>query len=142
MSDIKTAKYIESKDGQNVLKEGHTMFYFDIVKGLNRKSYLEELTVNQQEEIKRLKVLITEREQTIDGLSAQVEHVKKVAVDWVTEHSIELGLELDKTPQQCLADARSDAVDEFIKLVTNKHGNALTQPRLIVCAQQLRNGNG
>jgi len=43
-----------------------------------------------------------------------------------------------KDPKLCLSIDRANAVDEFIRFVSDKHGNALTLTRLRVCAQQLR----
>jgi len=81
-----------------------------------------DLTINkQQEEIK--------------ALNAHIESVRSAFENYEDHVVFEI---LNKTPKQCLADVRADAVDEFIKLVTSKHGNALTQPRLRACAKQLR----
>lgn len=67
MSDIKFAKYLENKHG--VTKDGHVMFDRDIVQGLNRKSHLEALTVNQQERIAELEAFVDRFVEASDGLT-------------------------------------------------------------------------
>lgn len=47
---ITYAKY--TLKGNDILKDGHTMFPQDIVTDLNRKSYLEEKNTKHKEELK------------------------------------------------------------------------------------------
>ena len=49
------AKYSEgiATDGPTILKDGHTMFPQDIVKDLNRKSYLEQLVLDLEVQFAR-----------------------------------------------------------------------------------------
>jgi len=93
--------------------------------------------IEKSEEIKALKAQVELYKGELESLACRIEYVPLANPHLVDiRHRIK---SLNKvSPQQCLADVRADAVDEFIKLVTNKHGNALTLPRLAVCAQQLR----
>jgi len=84
---------------------------------------------------------ITELESMVDILqraARQTDNQFRIHAKLDSDTKTILSCALNKTEQQCLADVRADAVDEFIKLVTSKHGNALTQPRLRACAKQLR----
>ena len=53
MSDAKFAKYEELAVGK-FTKDGHTMFSQDVIYDLNRKSHLEQVTLEQQIEINEL----------------------------------------------------------------------------------------
>lgn len=50
-------------DGDRILKDGHTMFFVDIVADLNRKSHLEEAIIEEQKLTKCLAREITARKE-------------------------------------------------------------------------------
>lgn len=106
----------------------------------NNQSEAAKIAINtydaNQEEIKALKEQFATVKYLIDG--AYVENSEDNAGlerEWLNKLYRMIDTDDDN---QCLADVRADAVDEFIKLVTSKHANALTLTRLAVCAQKLR----
>ncbi|NRA79865.1 MAG: hypothetical protein HRU18_16795 [Pseudoalteromonas sp.] len=79
----------------------------DIVRELNRKSYLEGLAVDQQEEINELKAYVASVYKAVD-LVLMDNDTSKI------KGAGNLDLTVDAQPKQCLANVRADAISGMI----------------------------
>ncbi len=131
---VKFAKY-EALEDSCLTKDGHTMFIQDIVNDLNRKSFLEgqtnargETIVSQQTEIAELKLLLEVADSRASAMVTRSSELKAM-VNALREHTARYmyrveasGREgtrsiedlLAKTPAQCLANVKADAIREAI----------------------------
>ena len=92
---------------ERAIKDGHTMMMPDIVRELNRKSYLEGLAVDQQEEINELKAYVASVYKAVD-LVLMDNDTSKI------KGAGNLDLTVDAQPKQCLANVRADAISGMI----------------------------
>lgn len=125
--------YSESKNGHNVLKDGHTMFNFDIAKELNRKSYLEGVATTQYQEITELKAklsladaIINKRVDNDIKIKAQIERYQKLVCQTCDGHGA-VGNILDSMdcPECTLYVGPSEEI-EALKAELEQHDDQIT----------------
>lgn len=132
MSDAKFAKHEELAVGK-FTKDGHTMFSQDIIYDLNRKSHLEQVTLEQQTEINELNnhrvgqnSCIKQQREEINELKAMVDSLNNglhLMMRRPHDEADYVGMVdrcndiIDKTPAQCLASVKADAVEEFASVL-------------------------
>ena len=134
MSDIKFAKY-EALEDSCLTKDGHTMFIQDVVSDLNRKSHLEQVTLEQQIEINELKAMVNAQKDSIYQLTefanafSEESFVlfydggKVVSYDMMMDKASDL---THSTHAQCLANVKADAVEEFAMRMGVRSSKALS----------------